>query len=274
MEGTKQLSNPSPLRILLVGASGHMGQIVTEQIRQQSEQYRLAAILNGHQHQMEGVVQGWPGNLQTLADCEWDVLIDFSSPALLPAICELLTRHPAPAVLATTGYSQDELASLKQLARTLPLFMSANMSLGIHVMQRLITQAARYLYPAYDIEIVEAHHRRKVDAPSGTALLLARALQDEICQTQGTDLTLTFDRSLVRQARPAAEIGISSIRGGNIVGEHAVIFAGQADILTIKHSALSRSVFAQGALNAAAFIINREAGLYSMEDLLDQLAKA
>ncbi|MDD2213150.1 MAG: dihydrodipicolinate reductase C-terminal domain-containing protein, partial [Oscillospiraceae bacterium] len=180
MDQVRQPTNRSPLRILLAGASGHMGQIVSELIKQQPDDYQLTAVLSGHQHPAEAVVPGWPGHLQALAGANWEVLIDFSSPALLPAIQELLSLHPAPAVLATTGYNETELAQIKQLALTLPVFMSANMSLGIHVMQRLIAQAARYLYPAYDIEIVEAHHRRKVDAPSGTALLLAHTLQDEI----------------------------------------------------------------------------------------------
>jgi 4-hydroxy-tetrahydrodipicolinate reductase len=196
---------------------------------------------------------------------EFDVLLDFSNTSALPSVFELIRERRCPSVICTTGLDEDLQKQLVELSKTSAVFQTANLSLGINLMIRLATKAARLLYPEFDIEILEAHHNQKVDAPSGTALMIARALND----TLGGQMEFVCDRSKVRKKREHREIGIQAIRGGSIVGEHTVFFAGQDEVFSMHHSAQSRAVFARGALAAVRFMANKQPGLYSMSDLLD-----
>lgn len=195
-----------------------------------------------------------------------DVVIDFSHPAALTPLLAFCKKHGAAAVLATTGYSPEQLCEIDEAAKTVPIFRSANMSLGINVVIELVKKAAAVL-DGYDIEIVERHHNRKVDAPSGTALMLA----DAAASVKPGGAEYVYDRHSVRQPRDAQEIGISSLRGGTIVGDHEVIFAGRDEVIELHHHAASREIFANGAVKAAKFLIGKAPGLYSMAELVSEL---
>ena len=196
---------------------------------------------------------------------EADAVIDFSAPAALEGLLEFSIARKIPLVLATTGYTPEQVAQIGAAALKTPIFRSANMSLGINVLLELVKKAASVLGDSCDIEIVERHHRRKVDAPSGTALMIAGAAA-ESCGHGTEDV---FERHSVRRPRDKKEIGISAVRGGTIVGEHEIIFAGHDELIEIKHTALSREIFAQGALEAAKFMAGVSApGLYDMSQLV------
>ncbi len=193
-----------------------------------------------------------------------DVVIDFSNPSALEAELAYVTAHNLPLVLCTTGLSEAQIAAVHKAAETVPVFFSSNMSLGVAVLSALTKKAAAVLGDTFDIEIVEMHHNQKLDAPSGTALMLADAAKAGLTY----EPEYTYDRHTRRQKRQKQEIGIASLRGGTVVGEHSVYFAGEQEVLTLSHSAGSRSVFASGALTAAAFIVDKAPGMYSMEDIL------
>ncbi len=194
-----------------------------------------------------------------------DVLIDFSHPDALEPILEYCRRHPGlAAVLCTTGYSQEQVKSIEEAAKTLPIFYSRNMSLGVSLLIELAKKAEAVLGDSFDVEIVEMHHNQKLDAPSGTALMLA----DAINEVRENQMKYTYDRHSQRKKREKSEIGLHSVRGGTIVGEHQVIFAGQHEVLSLSHSAYSKELFASGAVNAAAFLCGKAPGLYSMSDLV------
>lgn len=194
----------------------------------------------------------------------FDVIIDFSHPSALNGVLELALSRKIPAVIATTGLNDDHRELIKNASKAIPVFFTANMSLGVNLISELSKKAAEILGSDFDIEIVEAHHNQKLDAPSGTALLLAESVKE------GLDFEPVFEynRHAKREKRKHEEIGIHSIRGGTIVGEHQVIFAGNDEIVTISHSARSKSVFATGSVNAALFIARQAPGLYSMKDML------
>lgn len=193
-----------------------------------------------------------------------DVIIDFSNPAALPKTIALAKTHNIPAVIATTGLSPEQMADVEALAKDVPVFFSGNMSLGINLLTELVKKAAAVLGNDFDIEIVEKHHNQKVDAPSGTALMLANAAKE------GLDFEpeYVYERHSVRKKRDKKEIGISAVRAGTIVGEHDVIFGGRDEVITLSHLALSKEIFATGAINAAAFLIGKAPGMYSMKDML------
>ncbi|MEG0750767.1 MAG: 4-hydroxy-tetrahydrodipicolinate reductase [Oscillospiraceae bacterium] len=193
-----------------------------------------------------------------------DVLIDFSTPSLAFEIADLCAEQKMPLVMCTTGHTGEQLERLAALATVVPVFKSANMSLGIALLEDLVKRAAAVLGAGFDIEITEKHHRRKVDAPSGTALMLADAINAE----RGNRYDYTYERHSVREPRLQNEIGIHSLRGGTIVGDHEVCFAGNDEILTLAHSASSRAVFAEGALSAARFIVRQKPGSYDMKSLV------
>ena len=197
-----------------------------------------------------------------------DILIDFSNPALLSGLLEFGRKRKLPLVLCTTGYSEEQRAEIKKASEEIPVFSSGNMSLGVSLLIELSKQAARVLGTDFDVEIVEMHHSRKLDAPSGTALMIA----DGITEALGEPMQYIYDRHSQRRPREKTEIGIHSVRGGTIVGEHEVIFAGPQETITISHSAQSREIFASGALRAAQFLLRQANGLYSMTDLLKQEA--
>ena len=199
-------------------------------------------------------------------DTEADVIIDFSA---APAVDNLLTyceEKKVPCVLCTTGLSEEQLQRVEEVSKKVAILKSANMSLGINMLLKLLKEAAKTLVPAgYDIEIVEKHHNLKKDAPSGTALALGDAINEEF----DNEFTYVFDRSTRREARPKEEIGFASVRGGTIVGDHDVIFAGTDEVITFSHSAYSKAVFAKGAIQAAKYLKGKPAGLYNMSNVID-----
>jgi 4-hydroxy-tetrahydrodipicolinate reductase len=198
-------------------------------------------------------------------DGQADAVIDFSSPSMLDGLLYLAVEKKIPLVLCTTGYSEKQLEAVEKASASVPIFRSGNMSLGVNLLSELVRRACAVLGADFDVEIVERHHRRKTDAPSGTALLLADAASD--CLPYEPEYI--FARADRRAPRAGREIGISSVRGGTIVGEHEVIFAGHDEVIELKHSAHSRNIFAAGALKAARFVASvKSPGLYSMTDVL------
>lgn len=194
-----------------------------------------------------------------------DVAIDFSNPAALESLLNYATAKIMPVVLCTTGYDDDQMALIHKASRSIPVFKTGNLSIGINLAIDLIKRACTFLGDGFDVEIIERHHRRKVDAPSGTALMLADAARDALPY----DAEYIYERQSQRQPRGDREIGISAVRGGTIVGEHEVIFAGLDEIIEIKHTAYSRDVFAAGAVKAAKFLARvKQPGMYDMQDLL------
>ena len=192
-------------------------------------------------------------------------MIDFSTAGAVDGLLAYCVEKKLPVVLCTTGLSEEQQRRVEETAGTAAVLQSANMSLGVNLLLKLVEAGARALAPAgFDIEIVEKHHSRKLDAPSGTAIALADAANRAV----GDAYHYVYDRSGRRQKRDPREIGISSVRGGSIVGEHDVIFAGMDEIVTLSHTAFSRSIFAKGALEAAVFLAGKEPGLYSMADVL------
>ncbi|MDR2201502.1 MAG: 4-hydroxy-tetrahydrodipicolinate reductase [Clostridiales bacterium] len=196
----------------------------------------------------------------------FDVIIDFSRPETLPRIRGLAVRTARPVVLATTGYDGERLAQIRELAKSVPVFLSGNMSLGISVLLSLVSRAAKALSDKFDVEIIEAHHNQKSDAPSGTAKMIADSVAESLDYTP----EFVYGRNGANAKRKPAEIGVHSVRGGSVVGEHTVMFCGPDEVLTISHSAASRSVFALGALKAADFIKSKPPGLYTMKDLTER----
>ena len=245
------------MKILLNGCLGRMGRAVTE-----LAPTRDCTVVAG--------VDAACGDAAYPVLADWssapaaDAVIDFSNPAALAAELEYVTAHGLPLVLCTTGLSEEQLAAVQDAATRIPVFFSSNMSLGVAVLSALTKKAAAVLGDTFDIEIVEMHHNQKVDAPSGTALMLADAARAGLSY----DPVYTYDRHTRRQKRDKKEIGIAALRGGTVVGEHSVYFAGEQEVITLSHSAGSRSVFAAGALTAAAFLQGKPAGMYSMEDIL------
>lgn len=192
-----------------------------------------------------------------------DVIIDFSNPVVLDSLLSYATAKKIPVVICTTGYTEEQVKKIHSASEIIPVFYSRNMSLGINLIIELAKKAAAVLGDNFDIEIIEQHHNQKLDAPSGTALMIADAIS-----TVKTDAEYIYDRHAYRKKRDKKEIGIHSIRGGSIVGEHEVVFAGDDETVTISHSARSKTVFAVGSLNAAVFLNGKTAGMYDMSDLL------
>ena len=197
---------------------------------------------------------------------EADVIVDFASPKAVDGLLAYSCKKQVPVVLCTTGLSGEQLAAVEKASQVTAILRSANMSLGVNLLLKLVSDAARVLAGSgFDMEIVEKHHNQKVDAPSGTALALA----DSMNQAMDGQYAYTCDRSTRREKRNPKEIGISSVRGGSIVGEHDVIFAGRDEVLTLSHTAYSKAIFAKGALEAAKFLAGKKPGMYSMTDVVD-----
>ncbi len=194
-------------------------------------------------------------------DKNFDCIIDFSNPANLDMILEFAKKYKKPVVFATTGYSENELLKIKELSNHVPVLRSANFSLGVILLNRLVKEITPILKDSFDIEILEAHHHHKVDSPSGTAKMLLNSA------IEATDFTPNYER-LGYSPRKPNEIGIHSIRGGSIVGEHEVLYCGEDETITLKHSSQSKKIFAVGAIKAAHFLINQPVGYYDMEDVL------
>lgn len=192
-----------------------------------------------------------------------DVIVDFSNPAVLDSMLSYALKNKMPAVICTTGFSEEQKKKIFDASKDTAIFYSGNMSLGVNLIIELAKKAASVFGDDFDVEIIEQHHNQKLDAPSGTALMIADAISEV-----KTDAEYVYDRHAYRKKRDKREIGIHSVRGGNIVGEHEVIFAGQDEILKISHSARSKAVFAVGALNAAVYMKDKKSGMYNMSDLL------
>lgn len=252
-------------RILLSGCLGRMGRAVTEAAAQSGRFTVIAGIdafANG------GTVLPFPVYTSTEeipADAETpDVVVDFSHHTALPALLAYAKAKNVPLVVATTGHTEEELAAMKAATADTAIFYSRNMSLGINLLILLAKKAAQVLGEDFDIEIIEKHHNKKLDAPSGTALMLADAISETF--EEGKDYV--YERQSVRRQRCKREIGIHAVRGGTIVGQHDVLYAGKDETVTLSHEATSREVFATGALKAAEFMVGQSAGLYDMNDML------
>ena len=248
------------IKIILHGCCGRMGHIITE-ICEKDENTQIVAGVDA----FGDAYAGYPV-FRALSDCpEADVVIDFSTASAMDGLLAYCSEKKLPVVVCTTGLSEEQMEVLHKTADSIAVLKSANMSVGINLLEKLIKEAAPRLAAAgFDIEIVEKHHNQKIDAPSGTALALADAANSAL----GNEYEYVYDRTVRREKRPVKEIGISAVRGGTIVGDHDVIFAGQDEVITLSHRAYSRAVFGKGAVTAAKFLAGKEAGFYTMGDVL------
>lgn len=246
--------------IIIQGIGGRMGHVLCDMIAQREDCRVVAGI-----DLADGSQGGIPvyDSLEKL-DGKGDVLIDFSSPAAVARALPYCAAHKLPAVICTTGLSEEIQLKIVQLSREVPVLQSGNMSMGINLLMDLCKRASAVLGMNYDVEIVEQHHHNKVDAPSGTAYMLA----DAINEANDGAYHYVYDRSSVHEKRDPKELGISSVRGGSIVGDHEVLFCGPDEVITLKHTAYSRNIFANGAINAAVYLAKKEPGLYNMGDLI------
>ncbi len=248
-------------KIILSGCNGRMGRVITRLCAEDPDVQIVAGFDINTQKLDDYPVYADPMECQIAADC----VVDFSNAKALDALLPFCTAKKIPAVLASTGYSPEQLAAIQAAAQVIPIFKSANMSIGVNVLLELVKKAAKLLGSGYDIEIVEKHHNQKLDAPSGTALMIADAAASAV----DYDAQYTYERQSVRRKRDPHEIGISSVRGGTIVGEHEVLFAGPDELVEIKHTALSREIFANGGIRAAKFLATVEKpGIYDMSAML------
>lgn len=248
-------------RIIMNGCNGKMGQCITGICKEDPEVEIVAGI-----DLYDGIKNDYPV-FSNINDCdvEADVIIDFSNANAVDTLFDFCIAKKMPVVFCTTGLSEEQLNRVKEVSENTAILKSANMSLGINTLMELLKKAALVFAPAgFDMEIVEKHHNQKLDAPSGTALALADSLNEAL----DDKYDYKYDRSRERKKRDKYEIGISAVRGGNIVGEHDVIFAGQDEVITFSHTAYSKAVFAKGAVEAAKFLNGKEAGLYDMADVI------
>lgn len=247
--------------VILCGCAGKMGAAVQDAIQNREDCRIVAGVDVAKPLHSDFPIYAVPSEITESAD----VLIDFSHPTALEPILEYCGLHPGTAaVLCTTGYDREQVERIHEASKALPIFYSRNMSLGINLLIELVKKAEAVLGESFDVEIVEMHHNQKLDAPSGTALMLADAI-NEVRQGQ---MKYTYDRHSQRKKREKSEIGLHSVRGGTIVGEHQVIFSGLHEVLTLSHSAQSKELFASGAVQAAVFMKQQKPGLYDMSDLI------
>lgn len=248
------------IKILLNGCAGKMGKVVTNCAANEENIKIVAGVDKISPNSNLGYAVFTDINSFTE---DYDVLLDFSRAESLDSLINYSKSRKKPLILCTTGYTKEQLAIIKKESENIPIFRSANMSIGINVINNILRETAKMLYGDFDIEIVEKHHNQKVDSPSGTALLLGDTIKNSIQD----EMNYVYGRQ-GNSKRKENEIGIHSIRGGSIVGEHDIIFAGKGETIEIKHTAISREVFAVGALKACKFIIGKNPGLYSMDDVL------
>ena len=248
-------------KIIMLGCNGRMGLMITDMVKQDDECTIVAGI-----DIVDNRDNGYPVYTK-LADCdvEADAIIDFTSATDFESRMDYAVDKQIPIIECSTGLSEEQMDYLKKTSEKVAVLKSANMSLGINLLMKLLKEAAVKLAgDGFDVEIVEKHHNQKLDAPSGTALALA----DSINEAMGNEYEYVYDRSQVRKKRDAKEIGISAVRAGTIVGEHEVIFAGLDEVIEFKHTAYSKAVFGKGAVQAAKFLAGREPGLYDMQDVI------
>lgn len=249
------------VRAIMHGCNGRMGRVVTGLVRE-DEAIEIVAGVDAY----TGIDNDYPV-FESIEKCDVDadVVIDFSNAKAVDGLLRFCTEKQMPVVLCSTGLSEEQLEMVEKSAEKTAVLKSANMSLGINLLLKLLKDATKVLAPAgYDIEIVEKHHNQKLDAPSGTAIALA----DSINETMGNSFEYTYDRSRERKKREAKEIGISAVRGGTIVGEHEVLYAGPDEVIEFRHTAYSRGVFGKGAVEAAKFLAGKPAGRYDMSDVI------
>lgn len=247
-------------KIIMNGCNGKMGQVITRLVAEDAD----AEIVAGFDINTS-VANTYPVFTNPMDfDGDADVVIDFSHPSSLTGILEYCKAKKLPIIICTTGLTPEQKEEFTAAADEIPVFFSANMSLGINLLIELAKKAAKLLEGNFDIEIVERHHNQKIDAPSGTALAIAEAINE----TLSYPAEFVFDRHSVRKKRKSTEIGISAVRGGTIVGDHEIIFAGNDEVIELNHHAASKEVFAVGAIKAAKFMKGKPAGMYAMNDLI------
>lgn len=250
-------------KIIMNGCNGKMGQVISRLVEEDPDAEIVCGVdldtTQNNDYPVVSAISEFTG--------EADVVIDFSHPSCLTSILDYCRAANTPVILATTGYSAEQKAEFTEAAKDIPIFFSANMSLGINLLISLAKQAAKLLEGSFDIEIVERHHNKKIDAPSGTALAIA----DAIDETLSYPAEYVFDRHSVRRKRKGTEIGISAVRGGTIVGDHEIIFAGNDEVIELSHHAASKEVFAVGAIKAGKFMAGKPAGMYNMDMLVSEM---
>lgn len=250
------------VNVIMHGCNGHMGQTITNIIKEDNEIEIVAGIDlfdDGH--------NDYPV-FKSFADCniKADAIIDFCNAKAVDGLLDYAVSTGTPVVLCSTGLSEEQLARVKEDSKKVAILRSANMSLGVNLIMKLLKEAAAKLVPAgFDIEIVEKHHNLKLDAPSGTAIALADSINEEF----DNSFEYVYDRSQRRQKRDSKELGISAVRGGTIVGDHDVIFAGQDEVITFSHTAYSKALFGKGAVTAAKYLAGKGPGLYTMKEVLE-----
>ncbi|MBQ9658243.1 MAG: 4-hydroxy-tetrahydrodipicolinate reductase [Clostridia bacterium] len=250
------------IKLAINGYYGRMGQTVAKEALKDE---KIEVIYGIDKIQKEN-----PYNVEVVSSAEEmkqkpDVIIDFSIPKATFEVLEYAKQNKVPMVIATTGFSEEEIEKIKEISKEIPIFRSSNMSFDINLMSKIVAEVAKKLQDS-DIEIIETHHNRKIDSPSGTAILLADAINNAL----DNKMHYEFDRHSKREKRSKDEIGFSSIRGGNIVGEHTVQFYSENETFEIKHTSYSSSVFAEGAIKAAKYVASKDAGLYNMDALVEE----
>lgn len=250
------------VRVIMHGCNGRMGQVISNIVKEEDDLVMVAGI-----DAYTGVTNPYPvfENIEA-CDIEADVIIDFSNAKAVDALLEYCIDKKTPVILCTTGLTKEQLEKVTKASQKVAVLKSANMSLGVNMLLKLLQDATKILAPAgFDIEIVEKHHNQKVDAPSGTALAIADSINESLDNTY----TYNFDRSKELKKRQQKEIGIVAVRGGTIVGEHEVIYAGQDEVIEFKHVAYSKAIFGKGAVEAAKFLTGKAPGLYNMGHVID-----
>lgn len=251
------------MKVLLHGCNGRMGQVLVRLISEASDM----EIICGVDSFPEKLKNEFPvySKLEDVTEAV-DILIDFSNHSCINDIIRFGRSQTLPLVICTTGFTPEEKSMMIEASKSIPIFNSANMSIGVNILISLVKQAARALSEGFDIEIIEKHHNQKLDSPSGTAIMIA----DAINSTLNDEYNYVYGRHSKTQKRLKKEIGIHAIRGGAIVGEHQVIFAGGGEVIEINHSALSRDVFGYGAIAAVRFMLNKNPGMYNMDDIFNK----
>ena len=250
------------VKMIMHGCNGHMGQVISKLVAEDNEIEIVAGI-----DVVDNKDNGYPV-FTNIFDCdvEADVIVDFAAAVAVDNLLQYGKDKQIPIVLCTTGLTEDQINKVKETSKEVAILKSANMSLGINTMAKVMKAVTKVLTDAgFDVEIVEKHHNQKLDAPSGTAIMLA----DSVNEAMDNQYTYVYDRSQVRKVRDTKEIGISAVRGGSIVGDHDVIFAGRDEVITISHMAYSRAIFGNGAIAAAKFLAGKEAGYYNMGHVIN-----